>query len=73
MSDLIDVPKTPEDFECSHCGDEHYVLIRCCAGGDCGCYGLPVDIAPCNYCNEDEKKEMGAYVAEWAISMWGEQ
>ena len=54
---MSDIPKTPDDFTCSHCGDEHYLLQGCCDGRECGCMGQPVAVSVCTNCNADGKKQ----------------
>ncbi len=50
---------------CIDCQDEHYVLIGCCDGRECGCMGQPVQMTNCKKCNPNNDKPMGEYVGDW--------
>lgn len=47
--------------KCKTCGDEHYLLLGCCDGRECGCMGQPVQMTNCPDCNINGTKNVGDY------------
>jgi hypothetical protein len=47
---------TENTYACKKCRDDHYLMVGCCSGRECGCMGQPVDADPCPDCNQDESK-----------------
>jgi hypothetical protein len=50
---------------CKKCQDEHYMLVGCCSGHECGCMGQPVSMSNCVQCNKNEDKPMGNYIKQY--------
>ncbi len=53
-------------MNCNECGDEHYILIGCCNGYQCGCMGQPVNITNCKKCNPEGDKPIKGSLSEYA-------